>query len=191
MFRVVVPPAWPRMRLNLRAVEPQVDDQVAGEGVAQVVKRTGSRELPAYRRYLLRYASSTAVSTSSPAWTKRTSLLDAADADDAIVRLLRRAEPAPARAAPGTDLEVIADADDPDRHRPAQRAVSPPRRDPQLLGIADAVELLGRPRRNRHGRTNALIGSRSSSAPEISQVLVSFEGMPTGKRRSVRSGSPC
>jgi hypothetical protein len=38
MSSVIVMRAWPRMRLTWAYVEPNVDDQVAREGVAQIVE---------------------------------------------------------------------------------------------------------------------------------------------------------
>jgi hypothetical protein len=53
---------------------------------------------------------------------------------------------------------------DPDRQRPARRAVVPLGGDRELLDPADPVELFGGPVRRRHGCTITLIDSRSAIA---------------------------
>jgi len=53
----------------------------------------------------------------------------------------RGAEPAAAGPAPRTDVQTFAGPHNPDRHRPARGPVGGERRDLDLLGDADAVEL--------------------------------------------------
>src|SRR5437879_2720918 len=59
----------------------------------------------------------------------------------------------PRNHAPGTfhrsDIELIALADDPHRHRVPRRAVATGGRDPHLFRSADLVELVARPRAHR------------------------------------------
>src|SRR5205823_13120480 len=93
---------------------------------------------------------------------ERDVLLDAASADVRLMRRLGGAVPAAVGPAPRADKEVVTDANDPDRQRPARRAVAPLGGDLQLLGPADPVELVGGPVRRRHGRTITLIDSRSA-----------------------------
>jgi hypothetical protein len=50
-------------------------------------------------------------------------LLDTAGVDLAFVTVLDAAEPGRVAPAPGSDVEVVAVADDPDGHRPPQRVV--------------------------------------------------------------------
>src|SRR2546430_973141 len=76
---------------------------------------------------------------------ERDVLVDAASADVRLMRRLGGAVPAAAGAAPRADEEVVTDTHDPDRQRPAQRAVAPLGGDLQLLGPADPVELVGGP----------------------------------------------
>src|SRR5947209_20244210 len=91
-------------------------------------------------------------------------LVDAASADVRLMRRLGGAVPAAAGPAPRADKEVVTDANDPDRQRPADRAIAPLGGDLQLLGPGDPVELGGAPVRRRHGRTITLIDSRSAIA---------------------------
>src|SRR5919199_5004871 len=72
-------------------------------------------------------------------------LLDAPGRDPPFVAPLGAAEPGAAAPAPGADVEIVADADDPDRHRRAQCAVASPWRDLQFVCSADRVELVVRP----------------------------------------------
>jgi hypothetical protein len=90
-------------------------------------------------------------------------LIDAAGADMPRAPLLGGAEPAAAGPAPRADVEVVADADDPDRNRLAQRALAAASSDLQLLRRADAVKLVAGPCR-AHGCTTTLIDSRSAIA---------------------------
>src|SRR4051794_28905164 len=69
--------------------------------------------------------------------------LDAARAGAALATGLGRAVPASLVAAPGPHVKLAADAHHPDRQRPEKRAVCAAGRDVELVGIADAVELVG------------------------------------------------
>jgi hypothetical protein len=55
---------------------------------------------------------------------ERDVLVDAAGADVSFVGLLCAAEPATGRSAPGADVEVVANTDDPDGHRLPQATVA-------------------------------------------------------------------
>lgn len=52
-------------------------------------------------------------------------LLEAADPDPTFVALLRATKPGAGAPVHGADVEVVAEADDPDRHWLAQRAIAP------------------------------------------------------------------
>jgi hypothetical protein len=73
--------------------------------------------------------------------------LNAAGPDPAFVVHLRDAEPGTAAPLEGSDVEVVAEADDPNRHRVSQCAVTSEWRDLQLFCCSDLVELVARPRR--------------------------------------------
>jgi hypothetical protein len=75
-------------------------------------------------------------------------LVDAAGADAAIAAVQGVAVPGAALASVGADVQVVAVADDPDRCRLPQRAVSSRRRDLQLVGRLDPAELIARPSRH-------------------------------------------
>src|SRR5919199_1381213 len=83
-------------------------------------------------------------------------LLDAPGPDPPFVARLGGAEPGAAAPAPGADVEIVADADDPDRHRRAQRAVASPWRDLQFVCSSDRVELVVRPGGHCGSSLNAL-----------------------------------
>src|SRR5262249_40943405 len=70
---------------------------------------------------------------------------DAARPDPTFVTHLGGAEPGAAAPPVGTDVEVVAVTDDPDRHRTPQRAVASQWRDFQLICCANLVELVARP----------------------------------------------
>src|SRR4051794_33963667 len=88
---------------------------------------------------------------------------DAAGPDPAGAAGLGAAEPAVVRAVGAADVEVVAVADHPDGHVRPQGAVGAPGADLQLLGAADAAQLIVVPRRC-HGFTRTLRASRSSMA---------------------------
>src|ERR671921_2229731 len=71
--------------------------------------------------------------------------IDAPGADASFVAVPSGAVPASGATAPGSHVQVVADADDPDRHRRPQAPVAPPRREPQLCGRPDLLELVARP----------------------------------------------
>src|SRR5207244_8865826 len=77
----------------------------------------------------------------------------------APVTILRATEPRGPAPIDGSHVEVVAVADDPDRHRPPQRAVASRRCDLQLVCSTDLAELFARP--PAHGLTMTLIASRS------------------------------
>jgi hypothetical protein len=56
---------------------------------------------------------------------ERDVLVDAAGPDVSFVAHLSGAEPGAGTALPGPDVEVVADADDADRHRVSQHAIGP------------------------------------------------------------------
>jgi hypothetical protein len=86
--------------------------------------------------------------------------IDAAGADVAFVAVLNAAEPGGGAAVPGANVEIVAVADNPDRHRLPQRFVVSCGRDLQLICCFDPVQLFARPR-SHHGFTMTLIASRS------------------------------
>src|SRR5207237_7514012 len=92
--------------------------------------------------------------------SERDVLLDAAGADVRLMRRLGGAVPAAAGPAQRADKELVTDANDPDRQRPARRAVAPLGGDLQLLGPADPVELGGGPVRRRHRPPLTLLACR-------------------------------
>ena len=67
----------------------------------------------------------------------------------AVAAALRAAVPSGASPVPRSDIEIVAVANDPDRHRIARRAVTPERDDLQLVRLADLVELVASPIRHR------------------------------------------
>src|SRR5262249_48070664 len=75
--------------------------------------------------------------------------VDAASVNVCFVARLGATKPGGGAAIHRADEEVVAVADDPDRHRFAQRAVLPERRDLQLLRRPDLAELVARPCRCR------------------------------------------
>jgi hypothetical protein len=72
-------------------------------------------------------------------------LVDAAGLDAAFVTHLNTAEPRGRASVDGADVQVVAVANDPDRHRLSERAVAPQRCDLELLCRSDPVELVARP----------------------------------------------
>src|SRR5215207_2103138 len=90
-------------------------------------------------------------------------LVDPAGPDVTLPVLLDAAVPGAGLAAPRADVQFVALADHPDRHRPAQCPVGPQWWcDLELLRGADTVELLVRPA--CHGSIITLIDSRSAIA---------------------------
>jgi hypothetical protein len=81
--------------------------------------------------------------------------------DPPFVAHLGGAVPGGGAPAPGSDVEVVAEPDDPHRHRGAQRAVASERRDLQFFCCSDLVELVARPFAHLQTSTMTLIASRS------------------------------
>jgi hypothetical protein len=77
-------------------------------------------------------------------------LLDAAGVDACFVASPGAAEPGGRASVDGSDVEVVAVADDPDRHRVSQRAVASEGRELQLIRRFDPAELLARPSGHRN-----------------------------------------
>src|SRR6516162_3629619 len=76
-------------------------------------------------------------------------LVDATSLDVALVAQLSTAKPRGSAPVTGSDVEVVAVANDPNRHRFSQRAVASDGRDLQFLCPSDLVELVACPRRHR------------------------------------------
>src|SRR5260370_27390306 len=79
--------------------------------------------------------------------------VDAACADVPLIAIPRTTEPSAGAPVDGSDVEIVAVADDPDRHRLSQRAVASQGRDLQLVRSRDPTELIARP--SVHGSTLA------------------------------------
>src|SRR4051794_17752757 len=75
--------------------------------------------------------------------------LDATGPDAPFVTGLGGAEPGAAAPAPGSDVEVVAEANNPDRHRGSQRAVASYGRYLQFVCSSNLVEFVARPCRHR------------------------------------------
>src|SRR5439155_27248236 len=73
-------------------------------------------------------------------------LVDTAGFDVGFVARLCAAEPGGRASIDGADVEVVIAADDPHRHRLAQRAVTSHGREIQLFSGSDLAELVTRPR---------------------------------------------
>jgi len=71
--------------------------------------------------------------------------VDAAGVNVCFVVALGAAESRCGAPVDGSDVEVVAMADDPDRHRVAQRAAAPYGRDLQFFCCSDLAELVARP----------------------------------------------
>ena len=76
-------------------------------------------------------------------------LVDATSLDVALVAQLSTAKPRGSAPVAGSDVEVVAVANDPNRYRFSQRAVASDGRDLQFLCPSDLVELVACPRRHR------------------------------------------
>src|SRR5215471_4149002 len=76
-------------------------------------------------------------------------LVDATSLDVALVAQLSTAKPRGSAPVTGSDVEVVAVANDPNRHRFSHRAVASDGRDLQFLCPSDLVELVACPRRHR------------------------------------------
>src|SRR5262249_58442028 len=90
---------------------------------------------------------------------ERDVFLYSAGLDARTVLILDAAEPRGAAAVDRADVDVVADADAPHRHRPPQRPVPTHRRELELLRVADRFELVLRP--GAHGLISTLTDSRS------------------------------
>src|SRR5947209_1712748 len=102
--------------------------------------------------------------------------LDAAGPDATLVAYLRAAVPRGSAPAPGSDVEVIAHTDDPDRHGVSQRAIAPERRDPQFDCCSDIVELIARPR--NHWCVSFVMPVAMSAFPVARAALAIFFPIP-------------